>query len=465
MTTVAPFEPTILRHPRMPLAAHVSPLGLNVTKLIFADPTTGAEHDVIVGPEDPADHWNKGRTFLGPIIGRYANRLPAGKQSYDGGQLDIAEFSAPGVALHGGPEMIKEVPRVPQEELVLQEGPLDRLVWTRLSSSRSQFFGIESPSTPSGSSALFALLNKGVEAGQQGYPGTIRIEVRLAIEASSQPATQNGMQNGTQDGPSGPDAVPDLGRSAGTLRMEYRAALVDGDACEATPLNMTHHWSFNLSASDASARAQENGTIDWHTLRMFPPPSLGKSTKKLYTLGLDKKMVPTGELIDCQGTPHDWLAGGSDGLGKTIIHDGSLQGYDHFYAWRAPDRQAAQSMHPIEYHARFFSQPRLVLHAPSTKLSLAFRSNQAGVQVYTTNGQPPAPAPADRSGGAKKRLHASSGEENDGIAQRSGVALEFGQPHGTFLHKAYQELAQDDTILRKGQQYRNWIEVELFKQL
>ena len=34
--------------------------------------------DVLAGPEDAADHRTLGRRFYGQVVGRYANRLPAG---------------------------------------------------------------------------------------------------------------------------------------------------------------------------------------------------------------------------------------------------------------------------------------------------------------------------------------------------------------------------------------------------
>lgn len=92
MSFIDPFQPVVLSHPRLPLTAHVLPLGLNITRLIFRNPSTGETHDVIASPEDPKDHWTKGRTFIGPLVGRYANRLPVGKSQFAGGEIDIPEF-------------------------------------------------------------------------------------------------------------------------------------------------------------------------------------------------------------------------------------------------------------------------------------------------------------------------------------------------------------------------------------
>lgn len=92
MSFIDPFQPVVLAHPRLPLTAHIIPLGLNVTRLIFEIPNTGEKHDVIAGPEFPRDHWTKGRKFLGPLVGRYANRLPSGRCKFDGGEMTIPEF-------------------------------------------------------------------------------------------------------------------------------------------------------------------------------------------------------------------------------------------------------------------------------------------------------------------------------------------------------------------------------------
>lgn len=92
MAPIDPFQAVVLRHPRLPLEAHIIPLGASPTRIIYTNPSTGEQNDMIVGPEDPRDHWEKGRKFLGPIIGRYGNRLPAGHVKFNGGEMYIPEF-------------------------------------------------------------------------------------------------------------------------------------------------------------------------------------------------------------------------------------------------------------------------------------------------------------------------------------------------------------------------------------
>lgn len=86
MTLIDPFAPTVLHHPRLPLSVHVLPYGLTIHRIVFTDPSTAETHDVITGPEDPKDHHTQGRCFFGPVVGRYANRLPKGENELPGGR-------------------------------------------------------------------------------------------------------------------------------------------------------------------------------------------------------------------------------------------------------------------------------------------------------------------------------------------------------------------------------------------
>lgn len=109
MVLVEPFSPTVLRHPSSTLELHVLPYGLTTHRLLLHAETTvpdaGADeqpddgaaapeavqgtppkvalHDLLVGPEEPEDHWTYGRAFFGPVVGRYANRLPVGETKFD----------------------------------------------------------------------------------------------------------------------------------------------------------------------------------------------------------------------------------------------------------------------------------------------------------------------------------------------------------------------------------------------
>ena len=136
MPIVDPFKPVVLQDSSSKLQVHVLPWGLTIHRILLSSSKDSTTHDLIVGPESEEDHYETGRSFLGPVIGRYANRLPAGKTSYkdvDGNskELNIPEFSGPGVYLHGGPHDTNAKPgQVEEGKVTSQAGPLDRLVWT-----------------------------------------------------------------------------------------------------------------------------------------------------------------------------------------------------------------------------------------------------------------------------------------------------------------------------------------------
>lgn len=219
-------------------------------------------------------------------------------------------------------------------------------------------------------------------AGDQGYPGRLRIEALTAVEGTTP-----------------------------RVHVAYRARLLD--ACAATPLNLTQHWGFNLSASDP---AHKGKTVEQHTLQMQSPLKL---------LQLDARGVPTGELIVCDAS-HDWTQA------KRIADRMPEGGYDHFYTWGSTPRR---------------DEPVVVLRGDSG-IALSFFTNQAGVQLYTANG-------ASDTAPPRKALH--RGDLRDGI--RSAAFLEFGAPHATFLHRSLQQYAGTDTLLRAGATYENWVDI------
>ncbi|PWN88926.1 hypothetical protein FA10DRAFT_267547 [Acaromyces ingoldii] len=276
----------------------------------------------------------------------------------------------------------------------------------------------------------------------------------------------------------GDDIGGKLGRSAGTLRVEYRAHILDD--CKATPVNLTQHWGFNLSASSKQKQDKSN-KIDDHTIRLIAYP--GEDSPGIRRLETDGRGLPTGKLADiAAGDAHDLAEAGEHGLGRRVgarMPDG---GFDHFYVWGFPTfTPPPPGAHPsMMTNTQGPDLTRCILHAPDTHLSLVFRTNQAGVQFYSANGQPPSPAPASQSGGRRKTLHSAAaaaatssaeetgstgaGADEEGNAERSAAFLEFGMPHATFLHKELIDALQGhDTVLGPMENYSNWVEVELWK--
>lgn len=306
-----------------------------------------------------------------------------------------------------------------------QSGPFDTLIWQPVSPSESQLFKQAASPAPSSSSAIFAL-NSGPNEDGTGAQSSVRIEARISILP-----------------PSAKAPIEDLGRSAGAVRMEYRARVVESKDEVPTPINVTQHWAFNLSASSPAAREAEKGTIDDHTLRFLPDQG-----KTVQTLAVDERVIPTGELLPADG-PHDFTPAGEEGFGRSIGSNAPPGGHDHFYAWGISSDESL----------------RAVLRSPSTGLAVTFKTNQSGTQLYTANGQPSPPAASSNSGGARKYLHGGDAGENDGNVKRSGAFLEFAHPHATFLYPKYRELTGTDTLLRAGDEtlYRNVVEAEVWE--
>ncbi|PWN48306.1 galactose mutarotase-like protein, partial [Violaceomyces palustris] len=416
-----PFQPVILSHPEAPkLQAHILPYGLVVQKLVLVGRDEEV-HDLIVGPQDPRDHKLKGRNFFGPIIGRFANRLPAGKSTFttqegEKVEIDLPEFSSKGVCLHGGPELASEN----EFTSIEQPGPFDRAIWQPIHPSNSQLFHQLESSVPPSSSALFAIESPD---GDQGYPGRLRVEVTFTLSPASADA-------------------------AGSLTTNYRAKIIPSSSSTrkvVTPINLTQHWGFNLSSSSTSPQAvAEKNRIDQHTFRLVPPEG-----STLYRLGLDEDMLPTGELIDCSQVQenegrHDWNTEG----GKKIQDGSPANGYDHFYLWGKPSQGDPSDL-------------RAILSSETTGITLRFRTNQPGTQLYTTEGQPESPADGEKCGGAMKVIHRKhSAQPGEGNGRRSCAMIEFGGPHCGFLIKSLRELGGKETLLQEGQTYDNWVTIE-----
>ncbi|PWN21023.1 hypothetical protein BCV69DRAFT_282526 [Microstroma glucosiphilum] len=474
-SNVDPFQPIILEHPAVPdLQAHILPYGLTVHRLLLnrrprdllQDAPESEEsvevYDLIVGPEKETDHCDGGRNFFGPVVGPYANRLPAGvtrfsyseqrgerKAGLVDNEVNSPEWSGPGVCLHGGPEMPES------RSSQLQSGPFDRMIWEPVA-AKDQIGGslfsqleLSSLSTAGVAFRLFRIDYEETTVGAGQAPRGVRVEALFTLSSSS-PSVATFI-----------DLIP-RSESVGIFGVEYRARFHEGDPSlnQLTPLNITQHWGFNLSASDPSSAVQkaENGQIDAHQLRIM------KSRKEVAVMELQSNGLPTGKLLpfeDSRSAGHDWTDAGKDGLGKAIADGIPEAGYDNFYTWPLIPSSFSRE-------EEMSQTPQALLRSESSKLTLAFRTNQSGFQLYTANGQPTAPADPKASGGTRKLIHRtalnpSARSDEGGNAFRSAAFIEFGHPHATFLHEGLQDFigCGEDTLLRVGETYRNWVSIEV----
>lgn len=163
------------------------------------------------------DGYASGTGHFGATIGRFANRISGGRFSIDGHDYQVACNDGPN-AIHGG------------------ASGFDRAVWTIADLTRT---GV--------------LLQHVSPDGDQGFPGTLAVEVRYSV-------------------------------SAGDLRIDYRATT---DA--PTVVNLTNHSYFNLCGEGA-------GDVMEHELLL----------RSSFFTPVDKTLIPTGELRPVDDTPFDF---------------------------------------------------------------------------------------------------------------------------------------------------------------
>lgn len=190
------------------VALDLLPYGCTAYALHVSNPAKTVTRDLLIGPANPASlHYLHGRRFLNQIVGRYANRLPAGKVEFAGGaELDLEGDN--GVCLHGG-----------------QQG-FDTAEWTSVSLKGSRLFTSADldGSTDLGDSARIYRWRS--EDGADGFPGALETEVLSKILASR-----------NQD-------------QAGTLKLAIRAKLDESTPAASCPINLTWHTGFNLGSFD-----------------------------------------------------------------------------------------------------------------------------------------------------------------------------------------------------------------------
>jgi aldose 1-epimerase len=158
------------------------------------------------------------------------------------------------------------------------------------------------------------LLSYSSKDGEEGYPGNFSVDVMYSL------SDDNG------------------------LKIEY-AAVTD----KATPVNLTNHCYFNLSAGVDS-------TILDHELML-------KADK--YT-PVNETLIPTGKIDDVKGTPMDFTT--SKKIGKDIAQ--VVGGYDHNWVFQKPENR--------------FDMVATLYHQPSGRY-MEVRTSEPGIQFYSGN--------------------------------------------------------------------------------
>ncbi|KAK7021297.1 hypothetical protein VNI00_017472 [Paramarasmius palmivorus] len=396
------FEPLLLTTPSLTpaLALEVIPHGLTFHRLILQ--VSGRTHDVLVGPEAPEGHLKM--KYTNTIIGRFANRIPVGSHEIAEGVVFEAKANEnPRVSLHGGPTGYDSV----EWKLIDKPTLFSDTEVASVPSSGAQFFSYTSPS------------------GDQGYPGTLLVEVLVALVSPVE-------QERKYDDAKGKEF------ELGSLVYVYRAKLVEG---KVTPVNLTQHWGFNLTASLPSKEL----SVKEHTLLLKADRLVDRDADSL-RVGISK--VPT---------EHDHSKGKKIGDGYPDA------GYDDYYVFadrdiKQPKTFAASSLSSADYLKEILKPGAVSTEDTVTELAsdtsgirLSFDTNQGGAMFYSNT-------LSKASGSARKKIHGGSGgfEAGDGYEPGTAAFLEFHDP----LWEAG-EIKQGKGLLKEGEVYNNYVKMSV----
>jgi aldose 1-epimerase len=249
----------------------------------------GQLEDIVLGYDTLAEYEAE-TPYFGALIGRYGNRIARGRFKLDGQEYTLATNNDPN-HLHGG------------------DRGFDKVVWEA-----------RSPGPDTGGNPTL-WLSYVSEDGEEGYPGTLRSEVRYELTDEN------------------------------ALVIHYRA---ETDA--PTPVNLTQHTYFNLSGN------AKRDILD-HKLHI---------NADRYT-PVDATLIPTGELAPVSGTPFDFREAKAIGL---EIDDEDEQlgfglGYDHNWV---VNQQAPGEMGYVATLSDTESGRMLEIH-----------STEPGLQFYSGN--------------------------------------------------------------------------------
>jgi aldose 1-epimerase len=235
---------------------------------------------------DNLESYLAGHPMFGATCGRVANRVAKGKFTLDGKEYQLAINNGPN-SLHGGLK------------------GFDKKVWKVSAVSGADDKGHEY------ASAKFTCTSPD---GDEGYPGNLDVTVTYTVNQDN------------------------------ALEITY-LAVTD----KATPVNLTNHSYFNLSAFESSAIRDQELTLAADNYTPF-----------------DDTQIPIGKIEPVKGTPLDFTK--PTAIGARIDQVG---GYDHnFVINRSKDL--------VPFAARVYD--------PKTGRVMEMFTSEPGVQLYTANG-------------------------------------------------------------------------------
>lgn len=254
--------------------------GCTITDILIPD-KAGNVGNVVLGFDSLEGYQQKENPYIGPIIGRYANRI--GKGTFKIGEQEYKlSINNDENTLHGG-----------------NEG-FNRRIWdVKILSHSSLMMRYLSPD------------------GEEGFPGNLEIEFVLTLESDN------------------------------AVRLDYSAT-----TDKPTPVSLTHHPYFNLSAG-------KSDTILDHEL-MIVADSITP---------VDSTLIPTGKMLAVKNTPFDFTSSKRVGNEVNQVPGGPPVGYDHNFVLKREKRLALAA----------------VLYDPMSGRKLELSTTEPGVQFYSGN--------------------------------------------------------------------------------
>jgi aldose 1-epimerase len=248
----------------------------------------GKSADIVLG-YDSLGGYEQDKYFFGATIGRYGNRIASGQFTLDGTVFHLPKNDGPN-SLHGGSR------------------GFNKRIWTGVDRSRADAQVLELTYTS--------------QDGEEGYPGTLKVQVTYTLPAE-----------------------------ANELRIDY-SATTDKD----TVVNLTNHSYFNLSG----VASQE---ILEHQLLL----------RALEFTPVDSTLIPTGELRAVCCGPFDFTKATAIGA---RINQGDEQlkfgkGYDHNWALERTQKRG------LQVAAEVFE--------PTSGRVLEVLTTEPGIQFYSGN--------------------------------------------------------------------------------
>lgn len=266
----------------------VSDLGATLVSWHAPD-RAGRLGDIVLGHDTPSDYW-EAKTYMGALVGRWANRIAHGRFTLDGLAYEVDRNEGDN-SLHGG------------------NAGFHRAVWQAREDDGALVLTLES------------------KAGAAGFPGNVRVEVRYTLDDD------------------------------GELTIDYRATT---DA--PTPLNLTSHGYFNLTA-------QPGADIKGHVLSIAADAFFE----------VDPTLIPIRP-ASVAGNAFDFREPAPIGARLDWPNEqfSITRGFDHCYVLREANAAGqAGGERPVHEVAR--------VHDPASGRCMTVSTDQRGLQFYTGN--------------------------------------------------------------------------------